>query len=71
MQVAEKILKLIEAAPVTPEQVPVIFNGLEPRYLGNAKTLAQADLMLLENNISATYVSKALVHGKHCIIAHG
>ena len=52
-------------------ELPVIFNGHKPRWLGLASDFADADRLLLLNRVSAAYLSKAEVKGMRCIIAHG
>lgn len=52
------ISSLIEAIPVSPKGLPVIFNGAEPRHIGYARTHLQADACALEAHVSATFVSR-------------
>lgn len=67
---AETISELIEKAPAGAG-LPVIFNGLVPRCIGRAEDHSGADVLLIANRLSATFVSRALVFGRRCIIAHG
>lgn len=67
---ADQIFKLIDEAPAGVG-LPVIFNGFVPRLIGRAKDLTSADALLLEQRLSATYLSRAQVFGRACIIAHG
>lgn len=52
-------------------ELPLIFNGEKPRWLGLVESFEEADAVLIANNCSATYLSRAEVKGLRCIIAHG
>lgn len=73
MTTAEKIAKLLDEAPIGPG-LPVIFNGVEPRYLGRSKSIrCGVDSLLLANRLSATYISHARLQsdGREFYVAHG
>lgn len=72
MNTAERIAELIDALPVG-DGVPVIFNGSAPRCIGRASAdwKRAADALLLANRLSATFLSRADVLGRECVIAHG
>lgn len=52
---------------------PVIFYGLNPRYIGHAYTAPEVDALLIAQHLSATYVSRAAIQGRDGVffIAHG
>lgn len=75
---ADKIERLIDE---TAPHVAVVFNGREPRTIGkldgshretDIREIGQlVDTMLIGQHLSARAISRAVVNGKYCIIAHG
>lgn len=71
MSLAERIAALIDNSPKpTGDDLPLIFNGREPRWLGNVRDYAGADALLIVSRCSAEKLSKADVLGRKCIIAY-
>lgn len=69
-------IAVLLAALREDEGLPVIFNGTGPRYIGRALSLGHADIIALENKLSATFISKARVRiddgsEKECFLLHG
>lgn len=66
-----------EASTKQPGFVPVIFHGRSPMLLGYTIDQAmpairnEVDSMLILRRLSATYISKAWVADRLCILAHG
>lgn len=81
--VAQAIAQIISETP--KPKLAIIFNGETPRKLGefdagsngathpNLLRMAQpvVDDLLRVNHLSATFISRALVNGESCLLAHG
>lgn len=66
---AQQIANLIDDAPKA-DGLPVIFNGHEPRLIGNAHDYDDVDSLLIANRLSEAYLSHAKALGRECFIAH-
>jgi hypothetical protein len=61
---AQKIKELLDGLAVKEESLPVFFNGAEgPRHIGWASNTNAVDMLLMTNQLSATFISKAQVEG--------
>lgn len=68
-----KFAAILEKHPARDDALPVIFNGVEPRFIGRANSLTAVDLLLISQRLTARYLSTAVEAdtGIKFFVAHG
>jgi len=65
------VQEVLKNAPKDLTKFPVIFNGRQPRLLGHARDIYEADGLAVLNNVSAQYCSLAELGGQKFFVLHG